>query len=61
MSNIGIGIFAALWIAIGVYFLKSMPKQPVVVYKCELSEISPDFPPAAREACRNLRAPSGRL
>jgi hypothetical protein len=50
-----------MWIGVGFYFLNSIPKQPVVVYNCELSEISPDFPPAAREACRNMRAQSGRL
>lgn len=27
-----------------------------VRYDCRLSEVSPDFPPEAREACRRLRA-----
>lgn len=26
-----------------------------VVYNCSIAEISPDFPPEAREACRALR------
>lgn len=25
------------------------------VYDCRISEISPDFPPAVREECRNLQ------
>ena len=32
-----------------------------VRYDCRISEISPDFPPEVREACRKLRAQSGRI
>jgi hypothetical protein len=58
-STIAIGIFAALWFALGIYWLMSQPKHGVVVYDCRLSEISPDYPVAVKEQCR--KANSGRL
>ena len=60
-SNIIVGIFAVAWFAGGFYWLSTMPKKHVVVYNCELSETSPDFPQEAREACRIKRAESGRF
>lgn len=36
-----------------------MPKHGVVTYDCRLAEISPDFPPEVREACRKKN--SGRI
>ena len=35
-----------------------LPKQGQVAYNCSIAEISPDFPPKAREECRKLRAES---
>lgn len=35
-----------------------LPKKEQVAYNCNMSEISPDFPPKAREECRKLRAES---
>ncbi len=61
MSNILLGIFAIAWFAGGLYWLTTMPARQVVVYNCELAEISPDFPPQAREECRRLRAQNGRF
>ncbi len=61
MSNILLGIFAIAWFAGGLYWLVSQPKREVVVYNCELSEISPDFPIEAKERCRVLRAQNGRF
>jgi hypothetical protein len=58
-NTIAIGIFACIWFFGGIYFLMSQPKSTVKVYDCSLSEISPDFPTAAKEECRKHR--SGRL
>ena len=33
-----------------------LPKHGQIIYNCTLAEISPDFPPEAREGCRKLRA-----
>lgn len=59
MSNILLGIFAIAWFGFGLHWIMSQPKQSVVVYNCELSEISPDFPIEAKERCRVLRAQNG--
>jgi hypothetical protein len=59
MSNILIGIFAAGWFGLGLYFIMSQPKGNVKVYDCSLAEISPDFPVAVKEECRKTR--SGRF
>ena len=59
MSNIGVAIFAAAWFAFGYYFVLTQPKQSVIVIDCSLAEISPDFSPQMREACRKAR--SGRI
>lgn len=52
---IAIGIFAAIWFLGGVYFLTTFEKQQVKVIDCSLVEISPDFSPEVKEACRNAR------
>jgi hypothetical protein len=45
-----VGIYIVLFYAI-------MTNQPrTVIYNCSIAEISPDFPPKAREECRKLRA-----
>jgi hypothetical protein len=36
------------------YFV--LPRHGVVVYNCEIAEISPDYPVAVKEQCRKLRA-----
>mgnify|MGYP000479898918 FL=1 len=59
MSNIGVAIFAIAWAALGIYFIMTQPKQTVKVIDCSLVEISPDFTPEMREACRKAR--SGRV
>jgi hypothetical protein len=58
-SNIGVVIFAIAWFAFGYYFVLTQPKQTVKVIDCSLVEISPDFTPEVREACRKAR--SGRI
>jgi hypothetical protein len=58
-SEIGVIIFAIMWFAAGIYFIMSQPKQQVKVIDCSLVEISPDFTPEIREACRKAR--SGRI
>jgi hypothetical protein len=60
-SNILLGVFAITWFGVGLYWISSQPKHEVVVYNCELSEISPDFPIEAKERCRVLRAQNGRF
>lgn len=61
ISNILLGIFAIAWFGFGLYWITSQPKQSVVVYNCDISEISPDFPIEAKERCRALRAQNGRF
>jgi len=56
-----VGAFAIAWFVGGLFWRTTMPKRNVVVYECSLSEISPDFPPEVREACRKMRAQSGRI
>lgn len=43
-------LFVAMW-AVILY----LPRTGQVVYNCTMAEISPDFPPKARDACRKLR------
>jgi hypothetical protein len=54
---IGTVMFVAI---VGIYitlFYVIMTNQPrTVIYNCSIAEISPDFPPKAREECRKLRA-----
>lgn len=59
ISNIGVAIFAIAVFLIGLYFIMTLPKQTVKVIDCSLVEISPDFTPEIREACRKAR--SGRI
>lgn len=49
-------ISVAFIIALVVGFTTMPHKGDVVVINCTLSEISPDFTPAMREACRQARA-----
>lgn len=58
-ADIGVVIFAAIWFGYGLYWLSTQPKQTVKVIDCSLVEISPDFTPEVREACRKAR--SGRI
>jgi hypothetical protein len=46
----------ALILAIVWWLGPSSNYKNVVRYDCRLSEISPDFPPQVREACRKKRA-----
>ncbi len=61
ISNILLGIFAIAWFLGGLYWLSTMPKRQVVVYNCDIAEISPDFPIEVKERCRVLRAQNGRF
>ena len=38
-----------------VVALLTIETERTVVYNCELAEISPDFPPEVRAACRKMR------
>ena len=58
-SQISVAIFAIVWAAVGFYWLSIQPKHGVIVIDCSLSEISPDFSPEMKEACRKAR--SGRI
>jgi hypothetical protein len=52
-------IFIMVMVGLGLYFASSQPKHGVKVIDCSLVEISPDFTPEIREACRKAR--SGRI
>lgn len=58
-SQISVAIFALVWAGAGFYWLSTQPKHGVVVIDCTLAEISPDFTPEVKEACRKAR--SGRI
>ena len=58
-SQIAVGIFAIVWFFAGIYWLMEQPRHGVVVIDCSLAEISPDFTPQVKEACRKAR--SGRI
>jgi hypothetical protein len=49
-------IVIAFFITIPIIFLSLPKKGDVIRIDCTWSEISPDFTPAMREACRQLRA-----
>lgn len=50
-------IGAVVFLIIAVFILLSDDlHQRVVKYDCSLSEISPDYPIAVKEACRKMRA-----
>lgn len=52
-----IGVATVFLITIPIIFFLSIPKKgDVIRIDCTWSEISPDFTPAMREACRELRA-----
>jgi hypothetical protein len=61
ISKLLVVLLSLVWLSFGVYFAYLMQNRDHVVYNCELSEISPDFPPKVREECRKLRAQSGRI
>ena len=55
-ENIEVGIVAiAAFIAFGIMFYIAPKRGNVVVIDCTWSEISPDFTPQMREACRQAR------
>lgn len=58
-SQIAVGLFAIAWASLGFYWLSTQPKHGVRVIDCTLVEISPDFTPEVKEACRKAR--SGRV
>jgi steroid 5-alpha reductase family enzyme len=56
-KDIGIVIVAiATFIAFAIVFLIAPKRGEVVVINCTWSEISPDFTPQMKEACRQARA-----
>ena len=60
-----LAIFAIILFIIGqvafAYWAKDSFKGTIIKYDCSISEISPDFPPQVKEACRKLRAQNGRI
>lgn len=60
-TQISVGIFAFLWAGLALYYISMQTEHRTVTYDCRISEISPDFPIEVREACRQLRAKSGRI
>lgn len=54
-QTIFVGIIFIIYFVIGFTYLWNMDHN-TVKYDCRLSEISPDFPPEVREACRKMRA-----
>jgi len=55
-ENIEIGIVAiAAIIAFGIMFYTAPKRGDVIVINCTWSEISPDFTPQMREACRQAQ------
>jgi hypothetical protein len=58
-TQIAVGVFAIIWFVAGLYWIMSQPKHGTRVIDCSLVEISPDFTPEVREACRKAR--SGRI
>ena len=57
--DIAVVIFIVAMVAFGFYVASTQPKHGVKVIDCSLVEISPDFTPEMREACRKAR--SGRI
>ena len=58
-TQILVGLFTIVWISFVMILILNQPKHGVQVINCSISEISPDFTPAMREACRKAR--SGRI
>ena len=55
-ENIEVAIVAvAAFIAFGIVFYTAPKRGEVVVINCTWSEISPDFTPQMREACRQAQ------
>jgi len=55
-KNIEIGIVAiAVFIAFAIIFFVAPKRGDVIVIDCTWSEISPDFSPQMKEACRQAR------
>lgn len=49
-------IIVAICLPLGIcltYFI--LPRHGEVMYNCSIAEISPDYPPAVKEACRKQR------
>lgn len=56
-ENVKVTLLAILvFIAFGIAFYIAPKKGDRVVINCGISEISPDFTPEMREACRQARA-----
>lgn len=58
-ENIRAVIYYALLIIFTIFLWGTvlfLPRTGPVMYNCSIAEISPDFPPEAREQCRKLRA-----
>ena len=49
-------VVIAFFIAVPIIFLSLPKKGDIIKIDCTWSEISPDFTPAMREACRQVRA-----
>lgn len=58
-TQILVAIFAVVWVVGIMFLIMSQPKHGVQVINCSIAEISPDFTPEMREACRKAR--SGRI
>ena len=54
--NIALVILAITLAGSGFYFAAKLPRNTELRYNCELAEISPDFPVAVKQKCRELRA-----
>ena len=48
-------LLALFALGVGIWFVVTNPKV-TVLYDCSISEISPDYPVAVKEKCRQLRA-----
>ena len=58
-ENIEIGVVAlAAFIAFAIIFFVAPKRGDVIVIDCTWSEISPDFTPQMKEACRQARIKS---
>lgn len=55
-ETISIAVVLVASIVAVVLAVMALPNQQTKVYDCRLAEISPDFPPKAREECRRIRA-----
>ena len=53
-ENLVVIIILLILAASIIYDQEQKPR--VVIYDCSISEISPDYPPEVKEACRKIRA-----